>query len=80
MSIMKSATWQDLSTEKFRTYHFPKGATFFVNRPKKLFVKASGSHRIVAENAEGRIVSYYIPAGWIGLSWEVYDGQDPFTF
>lgn len=80
MSIMKTVEWQDLSDEKFRIYHFPGGNSYRVGRPKKLYAKASGSHRVIAESVDGKKVSHYIPSGWIAISWEVRDGQDPFTF
>jgi uncharacterized protein YegJ (DUF2314 family) len=63
----------DISNETYRTYTFPTGSVTIQN-PVKLNVKrkAEGdSHRIVDVNGK----AYYVPAGWLMLSWEGKNGE-----
>jgi hypothetical protein len=64
--------WADINNEKSRTYTFPTGSVTVLH-PVKLNVKRKpegDSHRLI--DAAG--ISYYIPAGWLMLSWEGKDG------
>ena len=46
--------------EKSRTYIYPDGFQYTIKNPKKLFVKKSGSHKIVDKNG----VNHYITKGF----------------
>lgn len=63
--------WIDLeNTEKERTYHYPDGFNYTIIGPCKLYIKKSGSHKIV--DAKGRC--HYISAGWRTFSFDgVFD-------
>lgn len=64
--------------ELWRIYYYPDGGTLHIAEPKVVFVKKGPeghSHRVV--DSDG--VTYYPAAGWIGLSWKVPDGGDPFV-
>tara|TARA_B100001245_G_C22799425_1_gene385381 strand:+ start:496 stop:723 length:228 start_codon:yes stop_codon:yes gene_type:complete len=53
--------WIDLDgVEEERTYHFPDGSTYTVVKPSKLFVKKSGSHKLVDANG----LNHYVKSGW----------------
>lgn len=53
--------WIDLKgVETQRTYFFPKGFTYTVDNPVKLFVKKSGSHKLI--DSEGKL--HYITNDW----------------
>lgn len=65
----------DISSELFRTYEFPDGATIQIKHPVALHVSASGGHRIWDSFG----TSHYIPPKWIHLSWEVAEGEPNFV-
>lgn len=65
----------DISSEKSRTYRFPNDEIILINEPQYLNVSRSGGHRIV--NSHG--VSFYIPKGWILLSWEAKENSPHFV-
>lgn len=65
----------DISSEKSRTYRFPNNELVHIPFPQYLNVSRTGGHRIL--NSHG--VSFYIPKGWIMLSWEVKDGEPHFV-
>lgn len=65
----------DISSEKSRTYRFPGNEMIHIPAPQYLHVSRIGGHRIL--NAHG--VSFYIPKGWIMLSWEAKDGEPHFV-
>jgi hypothetical protein len=65
----------DISTEAFRTYHFPGNTSVQIIRPLKLNVSASGGHRIYS--ADGR--SHYIPPAWVHLEWQAMDDKPHFV-
>ena len=67
--------FNDISSEQFRTYEFSTGSKVRIEKPKCLYVSASGGHRLVDE--EG--ISHYIPSGWIHLWWKVKDGEPYFV-
>lgn len=57
--------WIDLEgVELERTYHFPDGFDYTITLPAKLFVKKSGSHKLV--DSTGRL--HYIKASWAAFS------------
>lgn len=59
--------WIDLEgSETERTYHYPDGFDYTVHHPKKLYIKKSGSHKIV----DGKGRNHYISAGWRTFSFE----------
>lgn len=71
--------WKDISDEKRRTYTFPGGHTVTVHSPNKLAVKSKpngDSHRIADVFGNG----YYIPSGWLMISWQVKDGKPAMAF
>jgi hypothetical protein len=60
----------DLSDkEEWREYRFPNGEIIHINNPQFLIVSDNG-HRVVA-----RVMSHYIPYGWIELKWKCKDGR-----
>lgn len=66
----------DISSEKYREYTYPEGATIRIENPLYLHVKEdSGSHRVW--DAQG--VSHRISPGWIELKWEVKEGEPHFV-
>ena len=65
--------WDDISSEESRCYEFGGGrGQVTIEAPKLIHVSKSGGHRILDSN--GR--SYYVPTGWICLSWK---GSPPFV-
>ncbi len=70
-----SAEFVDISSEKSRTYWFPGNEAVVVKAPQFLNVSRAGGHRLLAANG----VSYYVPHGWIALSWEAKDGEPHFV-
>lgn len=59
--------WIDLEgTETERTYHYPDGFDYTIYNPCKLYIKKSGSHKII--DKKGR--NHYISAGWRTFSFE----------
>lgn len=68
--------FSDISSEQYREYVFPGGDCIRITKPLKLHVSESGGHRIFS----GDGTSYYIPAGWIMLSWKVFDDRPHFDF
>jgi hypothetical protein len=70
--------WSSLAGEEYRTY------TFVVDGQKvelqvpgdELNVSASGGHRIKGRDG----LAYYIPAGWLWLTWKPKDPSDMFQF
>lgn len=65
----------DISTEAVRVYHYPNKDEFVINHPLALNVSKSGGHRVF--NGEGK--SYYIPKGWIAISWVAEDDAAHFV-
>ena len=65
----------DISTENFRTYHYPDGSKFTIERPKALHVKrredGTDSHRLVDRNGHG----WYVKPGWLGIEWNNLEGS-----
>jgi len=64
-----------IDSEKYRTYVWKGGDKVTITEPTHLNVSPSGGHRILDKNG----VSHYIPAGWLHLYWEVFDGQPNFV-
>jgi hypothetical protein len=65
--------WVDISElETARCYHFPDGSTYAIEKPVKLLVKPSGSHKLV--DAEG--YNHYVRAGWNAFSFSGKWGID----
>ena len=70
--------FKDISNEAYRTYIYPPpqegmpNTELRIEQPEAVSVKApyswvaGGSHRITTKDGKG----YYIPAGWIGMTWE----------
>jgi len=65
----------DISCEVARTYHWVGGQSLTIERPLKLHVAPSGSHRIF--DGAGR--AHYITPGWFHLTWTVKDGAPHFV-
>ena len=64
--MIDTDTWTDISSEEYRTYHFPGGESVMIVSPHKLHVSDSGGHRVLDSNG----ISHYIPATWIHLEWK----------
>lgn len=59
-------TWIDLEkSETERTYIFP-GCEYKIVQPSLLFVKKSGSHKIVSKDG----ICHYINKGWVAIKIE----------
>lgn len=59
--------WINLEgVETTRTYHFPGGDTYTVDMPGRLFVKKSGSHKLV----DNKGTMHYIRGSWLTFSAE----------
>lgn len=77
-STSETFEWLNISSENWREYTYPDGSKVRVEYPVALSLKSSsnppqwggGAHRIVDCHGD----SYYIPRGWIKLSWR----SDPF--
>ena len=67
--------FKDISVERFRVYTFPGGETVRIDRPQEIAVSENG-HRI--RDLLGR--GHYVPAGWVHLEWEVFEGKPTFVF
>lgn len=68
-------TFDDISSESYRTYEFESGRCITILNPIALNVSKSGGHRIW--DACG--ISHYIPSAWIHLYWEVKNGEPNFV-
>lgn len=68
--------FNDISSEEFRTYHFPKGEKLFIKNPLFLHVSLSGGHRIFDKLGN----SYYIKPdeGWY-IKWKAKKGEPNFV-
>ena len=64
----------DISSEEYREYNFGDKGAIRINKPLRLNVSKNG-HRVFDESG----TSHYIPMGWIGLHWEVREGQPNFV-
>jgi hypothetical protein len=64
----------DISSERFREYDFPGGATVRIDAPLQLSVSENG-HRILDDAG----ISHYVPLGWIHLRWIAKEGRPNFT-
>lgn len=59
--------WIDIEgLEVFREYIYPDGSTYRVDTPVSLFVKESGSHKLV--DASG--MNHYVKSGWVAFRFE----------
>ena len=65
----------DISSEKSRTYRFPGNELVHIPDPQYLHVSRAGGHRILNSHE----VSFYVPKGWIMLSWEAKDEAPHFV-
>jgi len=66
----------DVSVEQFREYELANGETYRIDNPVALYVKESGSHRVLAEMENGQYESHYIDAeGKRPIRWVVEAGQ-----
>jgi hypothetical protein len=63
----------DISSEQYRVYTFAE-ASVKIDNPQQLSVSAGG-HRLF----DGQGNSWYIPKGWISLSWKAREGQPHFV-
>lgn len=75
MKNEKILEFTDISSEQYREYEWIGGYTVRINYPLKLNVSASGGHRIL----DTRMVSHYIPSGWVHLYWVTKKGEDCFV-
>lgn len=66
----------DISSELYRTYYYPGGGTFTVEKPVGLNISKSGGHKIIA--ADGN--NYYIKFGWIVIGWKKAEGAEEWLF
>ena len=65
--------WIDLDgVEKSRKYHFPDGSTYTVTLPCKLYVKKSGSHKLIDKAG----LCHYVRSGWNAFT---FDGEFVFN-
>ena len=69
------AKFVDISTEKYRIYHFPNDKSVCIDEPVALAVAKSGGHRLL--DVFGR--SHYVPKGWVHLQWSVKEGAPHFV-
>jgi len=65
----------DISSELWREYWFTPEMYVSIEHPLYLSVSESGGHRIL-DTSE---VSYYIPKGWIALTWRAKDEAPHFV-
>ena len=75
MSVNPSLGWKDIRNESYRAYHFYKDGdlvTIKIDKPFAVAISKNG-HRVF--NKQG--ISYYIPNGWIVLSWEGLKKGEP---
>lgn len=64
----------DISSEGSRVYTFPNGSVTIL-RPLYLNVSPSGGHRVFSIDG----LSWYIPPGWISLTWKARKGKPNFV-
>ena len=65
----------DISSEEERIYVYHDGREYRVYRPVRLFVTASGSHRVVDQAGWT-----HRPANdWIGLKWKPFPGEPAYV-
>lgn len=65
----------DISSERFRVYHYPGVQPITIDNPQWLHVSPSGGHRIL--DAEG--FSHYMAPGWVHLFWYAKPGAPHFV-
>lgn len=88
--LASSLVWLIVDDEVERTYHFPGGNAITVPDPYRVNIKrdatytgigARDSHRVITRRSDGAFGrSYYIPVGWIGISWEPKPGKPAYAF
>lgn len=68
--------FNDISSEKERTYGFPNGQTLYIGNPLYLNVSKSGGHRLFTEDNW----CYYVQPkeGW-WIKWKVKQGKPSFV-
>lgn len=76
-------TWLDIADEQERTYHFATGSITVPN-PFKVSIKRKpegDSHRVITKSSDGKFGrSFYIPAGWLAISWQPKEGSPAYAF
>jgi hypothetical protein len=72
----ESFDFVDISREQFREYNLAGGTSYRIENPVALYVKESGSHRVVAKMPNGQYESHYIDAeGKRPVKWVVGPGE-----
>lgn len=64
----------DISSEEYRSYEYVD-AYLEIDEPQWLSVSASGGHRVLDKSG----LSYYIPPGWIAVTWKAKEGYPHFV-
>ena len=68
--------FHDISSEMYRTYHYPDGSKEKIEGPLLLNANHnSGGHRLYDVAGE----CHYINGGWNRITWKVYEGEDHFV-
>lgn len=68
----------DISSEEYRTYTYPSGATFSIEQPATLHIitdDKGDTHRVIDKDG----VTHRPERGWVGISWKPRDGQPSFV-
>lgn len=68
--------FKDISTEQVRVYRFAGDYSYSVRNPVRIFVAASGSHRI--EDDSGAL--HYISPGFLAISITLKPGNAGWSF
>lgn len=74
----------DISTEAWREYVYPNGATVRVEGAKTMLLEKRGGvgqdrHRLIVVTADGD-VGMYIAPGWLAIRWQTADKKSGIVF
>jgi len=69
-----NVSFDDISSESYRVYHYPGGETIVIVKPIALAV-TKGGHRLFDALGE----CHYIAQGWLQITWKVKPGEAHFV-
>lgn len=74
--VKDTMQFQEITTEARRIYRLANDGVYVIEGPRRLYVAASGSHRV--ESADGRL--HYVAAGFQAITIELLPNEKGFSF
>lgn len=77
---------EDVSDYPERTYHYGDGGTVSIGNCRELHItpRSDGkgyAHRVITREKGSRTLTvFYVPPGWVALSYPVAEGKKAWTF